>query len=244
MIPVKSLQNYVKRFWKIRNLTSNEQLFTVLPDGYFDLVVTILNNKVINISLTGLYTKEFDVKVHANAIYLGISFYPIAVEYILEEKIADIVNQHRNLPLSFLSINEIKNINDLKIYAEILSLNFILRLEKHKNIDERREKLFTVLGQYKGVSSVSEISNELFWNSRQINRYFNKYFGISLKSYCNILKCKSSFIDIKKGILSPTLNYTDQAHFIKEVRKHTGTTPKILSKNKNDRFVQFSTKIL
>ena len=40
--------------------------------------------------------------------------------------------------------------------------------------------------------------------------------------------------------LSPQTDYFDQAHFIKEIKKYTGTTPKELHKNKNDRFLQLS----
>ena len=42
------------------------------------------------------------------------------------------------------------------------------------------------------------------------------------------------------GKTFPELNYTDQNHFIKEVKKFSGVVPKELSKNKNDRFVLLS----
>jgi hypothetical protein len=35
----KLLTNFVKRFWKFSNPTADEKNYTVLPDGYFDLVV-------------------------------------------------------------------------------------------------------------------------------------------------------------------------------------------------------------
>ena len=47
-------------------------------------------------------------------------------------------------------------------------------------------------------------------------------------------------MDISKGLLYPQKDFFDQAHFIKEVKKYTGTTPKELYKNKNDRFLQLS----
>jgi AraC-like DNA-binding protein len=39
----------------------------------------------------------------------------------------------------------------------------------------------------------------------------------------------------------PQEDYFDQAHFIKEIKKYTGTTPKELHKNENVRFLQLST---
>jgi AraC-like DNA-binding protein len=88
--------------------------------------------------------------------------------------------------------------------------------------------------------SVKELSEKVFWSSRQINRYFQQTFGISLKAYCNIFRFKSSLNHIKKGKLFPELNYADQNHFIREVKKMSGVTPKELSKNQNDRFILLS----
>ena len=66
-------------------------------------------------------------------------------------------------------------------------------------------------------------------------------FGISLKSYCNILRCYASFKHIKKGVLYPQQNYFDQSHFIKDLKKHTGNNPTELFENKNDQFLQLAT---
>jgi len=80
----------------------------------------------------------------------------------------------------------------------------------------------------------------VYWSSRQINRYFNQQFGISLKAYCNILRFGASFKHISEGKLFPEQNFTDQNHFIKEIKKYAGVTPKELSKNKNERFVNIT----
>jgi AraC-like DNA-binding protein len=63
-----------------------------------------------------------------------------------------------------------------------------------------------------------------------------------LKSFLNIVRCNSSYKDISKGNLFPSENYFDQAHFIKEIKRYTGTTPSKLFKNENVRFLQLATK--
>jgi AraC-like DNA-binding protein len=87
---------------------------------------------------------------------------------------------------------------------------------------------------------VKELSEKVYWSSRQINRYFNQQFGVSLKAYCNILRFSASFKHISEGKLFPGQNFTDQNHFIKETKKYAGVTPKELSKNKNDRFIDIT----
>ena len=91
-----------------------------------------------------------------------------------------------------------------------------------------------------GEISVKELSEKIFWSSRQINRYFNEQFGVSLKTYCKIIRFRASLQDIKDGKLFPQHNFTDQSHFIKDIKKLSGVSPKELHKNKNDRFLQFS----
>jgi AraC-like DNA-binding protein len=88
--------------------------------------------------------------------------------------------------------------------------------------------------------TVKELSGKVYWSSRQINRYFNQRFGVSLKTYCNILRFGASFKHISEGKLFPEQNFTDQNHFIKEIRKYAGVTPKELSKNENGQFVNIT----
>jgi len=106
-------------------------------------------------------------------------------------------------------------------------------------IDERKRNLFELIFTTNGEISVKELSERIFWSERQINRYFNQQFGLSLKTYCNILRFQASLLHIKQGELYPQLNFADQSHFIKEIKKLSGVSPKELHKNENDRFLQF-----
>ncbi|HVI46227.1 MAG TPA: AraC family transcriptional regulator, partial [Chitinophaga sp.] len=91
-----------------------------------------------------------------------------------------------------------------------------------------------------GSLTVQELSDRVAWSRRQINRYFNEQFGISLKAYCNIFRFKASLQQIKEGRLFPELNFADQTHFIKEVKRFSGVSPKELAKNQNGRFILLS----
>lgn len=37
-----------------------------------------------------------------------------------------------------------------------------------------------------------ELSENVFYSTRQINAYFNQQFGLSLKRYCNIIRFQAS----------------------------------------------------
>jgi AraC-like DNA-binding protein len=236
----KLLTDFVKRFWKVSNSTADKKNYTILPDGYFDLVIKITNNKIDSVSIFGLCTKELEVVIPANTTVLGICFKPLASEYILKLNIAEVLNRNINIENNFWDINKIP-FDSFQKWTEQITNQMLCEIKNGKQIDDRKQNIFSFLFQTNGSLTIQELSNKVFWNSRQINRYFNDRFGLSLKAYCNILRCFASYTQIREGDLSPNNDFYDQSHFIKEIKKHTGVNPTELHKNKNDRFLQFST---
>jgi len=231
------LKQYIRCFWWLDNNSSKNLNYTILPDGFFDVIVRFDNYKYQSTVLTGLYTKEVEVVIPQNHQLFGIQFKLPAVEYIFYESIAPLLNSEKKFPDAFWNLNSLdfsKNLNTI----DKLSSRISQEINKKNNLDDRKLHLFRLLSQTKGNESVSYFADNVFWSSRQINRYFNKMFGLSLKNYCNILRCSASFKDIKKGDLLS--NYYDRSHFNKEVKKYTNHTPKNLSNNENDRFLQIS----
>jgi AraC-like DNA-binding protein len=148
------------------------------------------------------------------------------------------VDKGKNLPDNFWDFSE----NDLNYFDSFCQkATGAIRQRIAKKTDDRKRKLFDLIYTTNGAMSVSELSEKVSWTSRQINRYFNQQYGISLKVYCNILRFRASFQQIKEGKLFPEQNFVDQSHFIKEIKKLSGVAPKELSLNKNDRFIQLST---
>jgi AraC-like DNA-binding protein len=236
----KSLADFVRRFWKFTNPTEHIQHYTILPDGYFDLIIKITAEKLDSTTLFGLWTKEVDVVVPADTIIIGICFKPLAAEYVLQQVISDILNNSKKLSNDFWNIGNLR-FDDLKVWTEQVSNQMLENLKMAKSVDERKQSLFNLLFHSNGSETVADLAKQIFWSSRQINRYFKTRFGLALKTYSSILRCASSYIDIREGDLFPKQDFYDQAHFIKEIKKYTGSSPKELHNNKNDRFLQFST---
>ncbi|WP_432412467.1 DUF6597 domain-containing transcriptional factor [Rasiella sp. SM2506] len=235
--PNEILKEYIRCFWWLDNDSSENLNYTILPDGFFDIIVHFDKYKYKGTVLTGLYTKEVEVVIPPNHQLFGIQFKLQAAEYVFNNSIAPLLNSEKKMPDSFWNLNSFEfseNIDTIDDLSSIISQE----VTKENNLDDRKLHLFKLLNQTKGNESVRYFTETLFWSSRQINRYFNKMFGLSLKSYCNILRCSASFKDIKKGDLLS--NYYDRSHFNKEIKKYTNHTPKNLSNNKNDRFLQIS----
>ena len=231
------LKQYIRCFWWLDNDSSKNLKYTILPDGFFDIVVRFDNYKYQSTVLTGLFTNEVEVEIPPNHQLFGIQFKLQAVEYVFYDSIAPLLNSEKKMPDAFWNLNSFdfsENIDTIDKLSSIISQE----VNKENNLDDRNLHLFRLLSQTKGNQKVSFFTDKLCWSSRQINRYFNKMFGLSLKSYCNILRCSASFKDIKKGDLLS--NYYDRSHFNKEIKKYTNHTPKSLSNNENDRFLQIS----
>ncbi|MFK7770517.1 MAG: DUF6597 domain-containing transcriptional factor [Saprospiraceae bacterium] len=239
--PDDFLKDFIRCYWWLDNSTDQDLKFSILPDGCFDLIILFKNYKQDHISLSGLWSKKTEVTVPPNTQLFGIQFRLLAVDYIFQEKIASMLNQQKNLKDDYWALDSFSLFdNDRAELVKQLDGKIYSCINSKKEIDARKQKLFKLLYQTKGNEPTDFYAQQVFWSRRQITRYFQNRFGLSLKAYCNILKCSASFKHLKKGQLYPEQNYFDQSHFIKSLKKHTGNTPKDLFENKNDRFLQLT----
>ena len=235
--PVTGLADFVENFWMIRNHSNAEKEIVILPDGRFDVIFTCSGDEPFHATLKGLDTEPGQVVIPAHLVMFAVSFKLLAIEYLLDVKMACVLNVGQRLPEGFWGISE-HDLNDFEVFCQQVSK--ILHGQIKPGIDGRKQKLFGLIYSSNGSLTVQELANRVGWGSRQINRYFNQQFGISLKAYCNILRFRASLPQIRDGRLFPEQNFTDQTHFIKEIKKFSGVVPKELSKNQNDRFILLS----
>lgn len=236
--PKPPLVDFVDFFWMLNNNSNEEQEVVVLPDGRIDLLFTVSSVEPYRVMLMGIGTEAETSAILPLSKIFGISFNLLAVEYILETTVSSFLSSINQLSDNFWGITE-NDLNDFEKFCQKVSEKMLSLLTK--DVDERKRKLFQLIYSSNGTMPVKELSEKLFWTSRQINRYFNQQFELSLKTYCNILRFRASFPHLKEGKLYPEQNYSDQAHFIKEVKRFSGVVPKELSKNKDNRFVHFTT---
>ena len=221
----------------LENSTGEDRPSTVLPNGMVDLILIKTNSQNWEIVVRGIDTIPSQVTITANTKMFSIGLKLLAVEYLLGDSIKDVLNEGRNITNEHW-VFEQNDLMSLKNFCAKATQK--IKAISSKNIDNRKKKLFELIYSSQGSMTVKDLSEKAHWSSRQINRYFNQFFGISLKVYCNILRFGASFKHISEGKLFPEQNFTDQNHFIKEIKKYAGVTPKELSKNKNDRFVNIT----
>ncbi|MCI1189022.1 AraC family transcriptional regulator [Hymenobacter sp. DH14] len=235
--PPAVLAAFVESFWMLVNHGGEAQHMVLIPDGRIDVFFSQAATGAYQVTLRGLDTRPSAQVVPPHRPVFAISWKLLAAEYLLPVGLADLLESGCPLPPDFLGMNEI-DLQDFDSFCANASARIAQALPP--NIDARKRTLFGQLYASSGALTVEALAETAGWSSRQINRYFNKQFGLSLKAYSNILRFRASFQHLKAGRLFPEENFTDQAHFIREIKKYAGVVPKELARNQDDRFIQLS----
>ncbi|OQP63480.1 transcriptional regulator [Niastella vici] len=236
--PSPSHSFFVDSFWMLHNASADDKKVIVLPDGKIDLFFSRSATEPFHVTLMGLGTQPEQATIVAQTVIFAVSFNLPATEYILHQPVAHLTNNVTVLPADFWDFCA-ADLNEFDSFCKKAAQKIHTLLPTE--IDSRKQLLFESLYAANGAITVKSLSEKVFWSSRQMNRYFNQQYGISLKAYCDILRFRASFHHISEGKLFPEQNFADQSHFIKAVKKLAGVSPRELSRNQNDRFVQFST---
>jgi len=235
--PDNTLKNIVESIWMVKNHSDEEKEGIIVPDGKIDLFLLADENGNFEIFVAGICSVPITKPPFPKSTMFAISFYPIAAEYIFKQSFAELNNTKKALPTDYWGFSK-DDLNDFNLFYH-KSIRVISSFLS-KEIDDRKKKLFTLIHSSKGGITVKELEENVFWSSRQMNRYFHKWLGVTLKTYLNIIRFSNSLKQLKNGDFYPQLDYADQSHFIREVKKFAGVKPIILNKNENDRFIQFS----
>lgn len=233
--PGPPLNEYVYCFTALEAL----QDFTggiIIPNGRIDLLFCKMPQGAMNVLLMGLETGPKLMPEHRVASFFAISFNPLALEYILQTPMADFVDRGRELPSDFWGFSK-ADMEDFDAFCDKATRLILSRMPAAP--DPRKRQLFRKLFEADGQISINELASESGWSARQINRYFTQQLGIPLKTYGKILRFQAALEHIRAGQLAPEGDFADQSHFIKEIRKLSGVSPKVLFRNENDRFLQF-----
>lgn len=231
------LSDFIRCFWKSEVNVDNAE-YTILPNGYFDLIAEVRNNTIVKVKITGIWTKAIDVKIEKDVSLYCIRFKPLACEYLFDLKFKSLLNSSAILPLTFWSLD---TLNPFKFedFTAHMSNYAKRKIAASNGIDKRKTRLFELVFSKKNLL-VGYITEMAVWEPRQVNRYFNEQYGFSLKVYLNIIRLNAVLDELANNITTSKQGYFDQPHFIREIRKYTGFTPKELFKNKKDRFIQLS----
>jgi len=235
--PDHRLIDLVESIWMVKNYANEKREGIIVPDGKIDLFLFAGEDGNFEIFISGICTGPIFKPPFPRSTMFAISFHPVAAEYIFKHSFAGLKDNKQTLSPDYWGFCKSDLVDFEQFHQKACE---VINLQLEKEIDDRKKKLFELIYLSKGEMTVKELSEKVSWSSRQINRYFNTWLGVSLKSYINIIRFSYSLKQLKNGDFYPELNYGDQSHFIREVKKFSGVKPTILNKNENYRFIQLS----
>ncbi|WP_335317830.1 DUF6597 domain-containing transcriptional factor [Pedobacter terrae] len=235
--PPASLNHLIESIWMLTNAAEESIEGIILPDGKIDLFLFLNQQDHFEIFISGICDEPIRKPAFPKSRMFAVSFYPTAAEYLFKESFADLHNKRHVFEDHFIGFCK-ADMDDFSAFYD-KTCTTVTHL-MNRNIDQRRLRLFELINQYNGEIKVEALAKAIGWTARSINRYFRKWLGITLKNYIDIIKFSNALKQLKLGSLYPELDYADQSHFIKAVKKFSGSKPTVLAWNKNDRFIQLT----
>ncbi len=229
--PSPLLAGLVSQFWQLDNPTTVPEAFTVLPDGECELVLTLQSSHALQVMLFGVGTAPLSLSLAPHTTWLGVRFPLLAADYLFPGPLP--LNGQLDLPADFWDLHTLPALT-LPALAAHLTARFTARLAGHPP-DPRKQQLFQHLYQQAGTQPVAQLAATAGWAPRQLNRYFRRQFGLSIKTFSSVLRAYTAARQLRLEDLLPS-GYYDQSHGIRELKKYLGATPRQL--RRDDRFIQ------
>ncbi|MEJ1238339.1 helix-turn-helix domain-containing protein [Chryseolinea sp. T2] len=248
--PHPDLSSIVKCYWTLEVPYQNDaQRQLIVPDGCIEMIF-ILGDDVKRFTsgdeyiiqprdmVLGQITEPFYVLPSGDVKSFAVRFYPYGFSNFVSISIGDLVN--KETPLVSLFGNEvataladkIRSAADTLERIELVDAFLLERLITKPTVDGIVKRTIDAIFSTKGKVSINTIVNDDSSKRRQLERKFLKEVGVSPKQLGKMIRLQSALkmlLNNHTGSLTEIAyesDYYNQAHFIKDFREFTGTTPK------------------
>lgn len=239
--PCRVLQPYVRCFWggecDASKMEANEFSDIVIPDTCVDIIYVINDlGNIIHSDFAGLNDRGVILpKSHQEGhkvFTFAIRFYAWSAYVFSEDSFFETVNGIYDVRERFnwldkeLSgpLSEPGNLTELIRLAESLLLKRLERAKINKTVDGIMNDIL----RKHGSLGIDQLSKENFISSRQMERLFHEYIGITPKKLSNLVRYQNLWRDIVSqtsfNMMDAVLKYgyTDVPHLMREFKRfHT-----------------------
>ena len=255
--PHPDLESLISCYWTLEvpaDIDSQKQ--RIVPDGCIEMAF-ILGDDIKR------YTSEDEFILQPRAMVLGqtiepfyieptgyvntfaIRFYPYGFANFVTEPIKNLANKETPLELLFEEKiakeleQKIIQAKDVKQRIEIVEKFLFERLIDQSTVDAIVKTTVNALLSTKGNVRIKTILKDDLSKRRQLERKFAKQIGVSPKQLGKVIRLQTALKMLLNKETESLTNiayeseYFDQAHFIKDFKEFTGTSPKEFLGNEN-----------
>ena len=255
------LKRYVKYIWVIRSQEIESKRDLLIPDGYPEIIFLkkgayrkeFLNSnkqpQIIDQSCIIGIQNQTVLASRMNRCYLiGLKLSPVGAYAIFGNQLKNISTSNsyiNKFGLAWLSQldQQIQTCTEEASIIELITNQLLIQLkskENQKKINLATVYLDTILAVDR-TTTIKELAQKHYVSVRHYQRNFKTFFGVSPKTFLNIIRFKQLY---KSSILQQEIpknfleyGYYDQMHFIKDFQKRLGINP---SKSTDSKFIQMN----
>lgn len=248
--PHSDLESLVKCYWTLEVPAEKDaRRQRILPDGCIELIF-ILGDDVKRITsgdefiiqpramALGQITEPFIVEPTGYVNSFAASFYPYGFANFVSTPINSLANKETPIELLFGEKTskeleqKIIHATDTKGRIEIIEKFLLSKLIDKVTIDSIVKTTIDTIFLTGGSTAINAILKDDLSKRRQLERKFLKQIGMSPKQLGKVIRLQTALKMLLKQQpesltrIAYESEYYDQAHFIKDFKEFTGTTPK------------------
>lgn len=248
--PHPDLAALVNYYWTLEvPFDPNNQRQKIIPDGFIEMTFNMGDNikryiseddYIVHLSamVMGQRTKSYYIEPLGDVDSFAICFYPYGFASFVNTPLEDLVDKEIAVETLFGATaanaleHAILNATDTQQRIKVIESFLLTRLNDEVTIENIVKKTVDTLMSTNGSRSINSILNEDSSKRRQLERNFKKTIGISPKQLGRVIRLQAALkmmlADEEASLtqIAYKSEYFDQAHFIKDFKAFTGTTPK------------------
>ncbi len=237
------LAKYIRCFWGSERPYWNRDgqncmdASVVIPDTCMDIIYQIdhtanrISGGFCGINDTVFYSRSDAVQGHLISVF-AIRFYAWGAYPFSEDSLKDTINGFYEVPSRFSWLDrmirqqlyERNTLAERAGLAEALLLPKLLRARQNSVVNSAVSQMIS----QRGTGSTADLARECFVSSRQLERLFHEYIGITPKKLGNLVRYQFLWNDVFRNAGFDVLDavykygYTDQSHLMREFKRYHG----------------------
>ncbi|MBE5884801.1 MAG: helix-turn-helix transcriptional regulator [Lachnospiraceae bacterium] len=237
--PCKEMHPYIRCYWGTESpmMRSKNDAATelVIPDTCVDIIYDIdyTNNTVTGgfcgINDCSFHTDNNETIGHIISTF-AIRFYGWGAYAFADDSMKSTLNGYFNVGSRFEWLDKIirPQLLELKTLQEKVSFVEKLLIERLSNVKENTVVNDTIQNIliHRGSLDVSSLAKDSFISTRQLERLFHEYVGVTPKKLSNLVRYQFLWRDILCELDFEVLSavykygYTDQSHLLREFKRY------------------------